>query len=385
MPLPGNITTIIVTGTYTAPSGQALSGTVTFVPNVPTLGDTASPAFITGGLVVDLDTNGHFSVTLPCTDNSTLTPTGWLWQVTENLPGHPTRPAYLVALPHTLGASVDLADVVTQNPSPAYSTYYGVLGQSNTWTGPLNDFTGSHLTVPTPTLPAHPATKAYADSLGAPVTSVNGHVGVVVLNSADVAAVPESVVTTKGDILAASGAGVVARVGVGSNGQVLAADSTQTAGVHWTTPAAQYAPTIRQTYVTAGAVTFNSDAGFTRYPAVELDIPAQVGDWVEFTMTGMWQPVGSDYLDLAVVVGTSMVRFSSTGGASPALQGDPALYSASSFVKMNGSFGFTVTSGDLDGGNVRFTVAHLGPANGVLYANTNYPLRLKATNLHTVN
>ena len=43
--------------------------------------------------------------------------------------------------------------------------------------------------------------------------------------------------TTKGDILAATGAGAMARVAVGSNNAFLVADSTQTAGVKWTTNA----------------------------------------------------------------------------------------------------------------------------------------------------
>ena len=43
--------------------------------------------------------------------------------------------------------------------------------------------------------------------------------------------------TTKGDILAATGAGAMARVGVGANNSFLVADSSQTAGVKWTTNA----------------------------------------------------------------------------------------------------------------------------------------------------
>ena len=52
-------------------------------------------------------------------------------------------------------------------------------------------------------------------------------------------AIPESIVTTKGDVLAASASGVVARVGLGSNGYVLTADSTQTAGIKWAAVAAE--------------------------------------------------------------------------------------------------------------------------------------------------
>lgn len=50
------------------------------------------------------------------------------------------------------------------------------------------------------------------------------------------APVPKSTVTTKGDLVAATGSAAVTRVGVGTDGQVLTADSTQTAGVKWATP-----------------------------------------------------------------------------------------------------------------------------------------------------
>lgn len=50
--------------------------------------------------------------------------------------------------------------------------------------------------------------------------------------------VPKSTVTTKGDLIVATGPGAVTRRGVGSNGQVLTADSAQTDGVKWATPSA---------------------------------------------------------------------------------------------------------------------------------------------------
>lgn len=49
------------------------------------------------------------------------------------------------------------------------------------------------------------------------------------------AGVPD-IFTTKGDIAAASAADVAQRVGIGSNGHVLTADSLQTAGVKWAVP-----------------------------------------------------------------------------------------------------------------------------------------------------
>lgn len=47
------------------------------------------------------------------------------------------------------------------------------------------------------------------------------------------AAIAKSLVTTKGDLIAATGASTPARVGVGANGTVLTADSTAASGVAW--------------------------------------------------------------------------------------------------------------------------------------------------------
>jgi len=50
------------------------------------------------------------------------------------------------------------------------------------------------------------------------------------------AALPETVVTSKGDLLVATASATIARQGVGTNGQVLTADSTLTNGIKWATP-----------------------------------------------------------------------------------------------------------------------------------------------------
>lgn len=47
------------------------------------------------------------------------------------------------------------------------------------------------------------------------------------------AAIPETIVTTKGDLIAATANATVTRVPVGNNGYVLTADTTESAGMKW--------------------------------------------------------------------------------------------------------------------------------------------------------
>lgn len=77
---------------------------------------------------------------------------------------------------------------------------------------------------------------------GGAVTSVNGHSGAVVLGASDVGAVASSLVTAKGDLLVATGSGAIARHGIGTDGQVLTANSGQSDGAQWATPTRPYYP-----------------------------------------------------------------------------------------------------------------------------------------------
>ena len=65
------------------------------------------------------------------------------------------------------------------------------------------------------------------------------------------AAIPKSTVTTKGDLIVATASGVVTRVGVGSNTQVLTADSTTASGVKWA--AATGGASLPDTFMLMGA------------------------------------------------------------------------------------------------------------------------------------
>ena len=202
---------------------------------------------------------------------------------------------------------------------------------------------------------------------------------------------PRSTLTTKGDIYVATAAATVARVGVGSNGQVLTADSAQSAGVKWATPSGGGGGgvTIVRAHITSGNITMPNDSSWTPVTGLTIAIAAAVGDEVELIASALLDTnsAGTDFYELAAVVSGSIVRFGSTGtsSATPIGEGDPSLYpiTGPSYSRYRGStvtMGFTVASGDLSGGNVTFALAHKGPGGGSVYASTDYPFRWRAVN-----
>lgn len=80
--------------------------------------------------------------------------------------------------------------------------------------------------------------------------------------------VAKSTVTTKGDILVATAASTPARLGVGSDGQVLTADSTATTGVKWSTSSAGSNYTLIGTVTPSSgsqSVSFTGLSGYDKY------------------------------------------------------------------------------------------------------------------------
>jgi hypothetical protein len=129
--LPGDIAVITLTGTYLDMQGNARSGTVTFTPSTPILVDTSSSTVLGAvPIPVALNGSGAFSVVLPCT--SGLTPSGWVWGVTENVSGAAQR-SYGIALPSTLGGTVDISTLTPVGTPNIPGTYLTVsqLGAAN--------------------------------------------------------------------------------------------------------------------------------------------------------------------------------------------------------------------------------------------------------------
>ena len=124
-------------------------------------------------------------------------------------------------------------------------------------------------------------------------------------------AVPESIVTAKGDILAASASGVIDNLTVGTNNQVLTADSAQTLGVKWATVAV---PTLNLTINAQTGTTYTLVAGdlnklvtLNNASAITLTIPSGVfttGQQVNIQQLGAGQ---------VTVTGNGTSTFTGTG------------------------------------------------------------------------
>lgn len=108
------------------------------------------------------------------------------------------------------------------------------------------------------------------------------------------AAVPENIVTAKADLLVAASAGVVDNLAVGTNGQVLTADSAQTLGVKWATP---FSPSLvlnaqTGTTYTLVAADANKLVTLNNASAITVTVPNgvfTVGQQISFLQLGAGQ------------------------------------------------------------------------------------------------
>lgn len=151
--------------------------------------------------------------------------------------------------------------------------------------------------------------------------------------------------------------------------------------------AAAPAPVVRSAVIISGGFNPLPDTSGAWQPlsGYELALPASAGDYVEIGVDFLRTNTGGSYLDMAVRVGGALVRFAATGSSTPSVEGNPGWYQVSGFSSTPGPFGFTVTPGDLDGSDVRFTLACKGNGTGRLFADASYPLRWRALNLRAAS
>lgn len=138
MPLPGDITTITVTGTLLSYGGVPMPGSVVFTPSVQVTDVTGNVILTPQPIIVPL-VNGTFSVVLPCTDDPTLNPTGFTYYVDERVPD---GTQYSISIPRSLGASVDLSHLA-QIPAVTPTAQYLPLPSGTPTAGYVPIATGS--------------------------------------------------------------------------------------------------------------------------------------------------------------------------------------------------------------------------------------------------
>lgn len=113
MPLTPNLSTVTVGGQFVDVSGAAIAGQVKFTPRTIVTDPVANQIIIPKTITVDLDANGAFTVVLPATDDTDVSPTGFTYRVEEAFTGGRTYDITLPASPSTQ----NLADMVPAVPS----------------------------------------------------------------------------------------------------------------------------------------------------------------------------------------------------------------------------------------------------------------------------
>ena len=83
-------------------------------------------------------------------------------------------------------------------------------------------------------------------------------------------AIQNAIVDAKGDLIAATAADTPARLAVGTNGQVLTADSTAATGLTWATPAGGGGMTLLSTTTISGTTTISSISGSYKHLLLNL-------------------------------------------------------------------------------------------------------------------
>lgn len=121
MPLTPNLTTVTVGGQFVDVSGAAIAGQVKFTPRAILADPAADQVIVPRTVTVDLDANGSFTVVLPVTDDTSLSPVNWTYKVEEAFTGGRT---YDIVVPSTpaLQNLADMAPAVASGSTEA-NTY----------------------------------------------------------------------------------------------------------------------------------------------------------------------------------------------------------------------------------------------------------------------
>lgn len=121
MPLPEDVSTCLVTGSYVGFDGEPALGEVHFYPTVSELRSASGVTILrsTEPLVAVL-VNGELSISVPATDDPDLTPTGWGYKVVERFVNRTNDPVYSILAP---AVGVDLPTALPAAPVSALAPF----------------------------------------------------------------------------------------------------------------------------------------------------------------------------------------------------------------------------------------------------------------------
>lgn len=114
MALTPDLTTITLTGTYVDIQGTPISGSVTFTPQSIIKDTDQNQIIVNQTLTATLNANGEFSIVLPITDDTDITPQPFAYAVEEVFTG---GRSFFITLPVDTPDPQDIADL-----APAVST-----------------------------------------------------------------------------------------------------------------------------------------------------------------------------------------------------------------------------------------------------------------------
>jgi hypothetical protein len=108
MALPGNLSTITVTGQYLDFQGLPIAGQVKFTLSQVLIDAAADTVIIPSTVTADLDATGAFSAIVPITNDPDISPAAFTYGFEEAFIG---GSSYTITLTSSLGASVDISDI----------------------------------------------------------------------------------------------------------------------------------------------------------------------------------------------------------------------------------------------------------------------------------
>ena len=130
------------------------------------------------------------------------------------------------------------------------------------------------------------------------------------------AQIPDSLLTTKGDLIAATGASTPARLGVGTDGQLLVADSTAATGIKWATAGSYIPANATATVATAQTTSSTSYTDLTTAgPAVTLTTGTKALVIVTSSMEDIGASNQVSYMSYAVSGATTIAASGAVGVA----------------------------------------------------------------------